>query len=40
MKASKNVSLDVEVIMEMEKRGLTSKWVNEVLRKELGLEQK
>ena len=39
MKVSKSFSIDLEVISEMEKRGLGSDFVNNVLREALGLSQ-
>jgi len=40
MKVSISLSLDLEVVEELAKRKLGSKWVNELLRRELGLEEK
>ena len=39
MKVSKSFSLDLEVVEELAKRRLGSEWVNELLRRELGLEE-
>jgi len=39
-KVSKTFSLDVEIVAEMDKRGYGSDWVNDVLRKALGLKEK
>ena len=39
MKVSKTFSIDAEIVVEMEKKGLGSEWVNKILRKELGLKE-
>ena len=38
MKTTKTFSLDIEVLIELDKRNLGSEFVNAVLRKALGLK--